>query len=451
MERAIVALPADSLGDDSTLVRAVQAGDNAAYAELYRRHYPSVKRTCVRRLGDLTEADEIAQAAFVRAFERIDRCEGDRRFGAWVQVIAHRLCIDAIRARARTSPDAEPLGEETTPGHESPEESLLRGERVDHLNRALAMLPARQREVVIARHVDERGPGEIAASLGLTVGAVDSLLLRGRRRLGMEYRLVVRGGRSATGASGATGAAPAARPAHNPALTGVARPGLGRSVHAAATAAQKVTEAMASMPRAPGGGRALAVVAVAAASALGAGGGSAPATSSPRADGRPPLAAPARQRPVRPSPTHALSPSRPATAGAATTIAAPVVTVDGVEPVVGTTMNGLAPAVSGVVGLLHGPPAPATPGQDGTGTAGATGGPAGTGGTGATGGTGGGSDPQGTQPGLGLLPPISTGPVVGTVIGTVDAATSTVGQVAGTVTSPLQSVVTIPPLDSIVP
>jgi RNA polymerase sigma-70 factor, ECF subfamily len=176
-----VVVSARDLDSDVSLVVAAQDGDGDAFSELFRRHYASVRRTCARRLGDLREADEIAQAAFVRAWERIDRCGGERRFGGWVQVIAHNLCIDAMRDRSRTTPTESPA--ETFVAHDAPEDALLRAEAASLVQLALADLPPRQRDVVVARHIEERRPGEIAAALGLSVGAVDSLLLRGRRRL----------------------------------------------------------------------------------------------------------------------------------------------------------------------------------------------------------------------------------------------------------------------------
>ena len=91
-----VAISVQEVADDAALVRAVQAGDLEAFSELFRRHHQAVRRACARRMGNIIEADEMAQAAFVRALERIDRCGGDRRFGPWVQVIAQRLCIDAL-------------------------------------------------------------------------------------------------------------------------------------------------------------------------------------------------------------------------------------------------------------------------------------------------------------------------------------------------------------------
>jgi len=165
------------------LVLAAQEGDSEAFSELFRRHYQQVRRVCARKLRDIREGDEIAQAAFVKAYERLDHCGGDRRFGAWVQVIANNLCIDHMRAQARTTPTEAPVGENEGTSHNPPEEAVLQSEQAALIQRALASLPDRQRDVVVARDVDGRRPPEIAAAFGLTLGAVDSLLLRARRRL----------------------------------------------------------------------------------------------------------------------------------------------------------------------------------------------------------------------------------------------------------------------------
>ena len=117
--------PPKNGGDDGVLVLAVQRGDGDAFAELFRRHYSAVRRACSRRLFDAHEADEVTQAAFVRAFERIDQCAGERRFGPWVQVIARSLCMDAFRAQARVEPREEPLAGRRDHRPNEPEESLL--------------------------------------------------------------------------------------------------------------------------------------------------------------------------------------------------------------------------------------------------------------------------------------------------------------------------------------
>jgi len=175
-------------GDDGDLVLAVQRGNVDAFAELYRRHYPAVRRACERRLSDAHEADEVSQAAFVRALERINQCAGKRRFGPWVHVIARSLCMDAFRAHARVEPREKPLVGRHDHRPNEPEESLLSSERAAQVQEALASLPDRQRRAVIARDWEGLRPGEIADRLGLSVGAVDSLLLRARRRLALSYR-----------------------------------------------------------------------------------------------------------------------------------------------------------------------------------------------------------------------------------------------------------------------
>jgi RNA polymerase sigma-70 factor (ECF subfamily) len=181
-------VPAQHPGDDAALVLAVQEGDLDAFDALFRRHYPTVRRACARRLVDPFEADEVAQAAFVRALERIDQCGGDRRFGPWVHVIARSLCMDAFRAHARVEPHEDPAGDRRARHLDEPEELLLSRERAAHVQEALAALPERQRWAVLARDWENLRPGEIADRLGVSVGAVDSLVLRARRRLALSYR-----------------------------------------------------------------------------------------------------------------------------------------------------------------------------------------------------------------------------------------------------------------------
>jgi RNA polymerase sigma-70 factor (ECF subfamily) len=183
-----LALLPEEVEADAQLVWAVQAGDVEAFTELYQRHHSGIRRACLRQLLDIGEAEEVVQATFVRAYERIDQCTGPRHFGAWVHVIATRLCVDALRLRQRTKPEHEPItANEGITGGSSPEELLIDREDALVMRAALAALPERQRDVVIARDVDGRRPAEIAATLGISVGAVDSVLLRARRRLALLY------------------------------------------------------------------------------------------------------------------------------------------------------------------------------------------------------------------------------------------------------------------------
>ena len=174
----------DEGDDEAALVTAVQGGDAEAFTELYRRHHPAVRRACRRLLRDAVEAEEVAQAVFVRALDRIEQCRGERRFGPWVQVIAQRMCVDVVRIRARLTPSEVPVGADgADAGADGPEDLVVERERAREVRDAIEALPPRQRDAVIARDLDNRQPGEIAAELGVSVAAVDSLLLRARRRV----------------------------------------------------------------------------------------------------------------------------------------------------------------------------------------------------------------------------------------------------------------------------
>jgi RNA polymerase sigma-70 factor (ECF subfamily) len=288
--------------DDAALVLAVQAGDVEAYAELFRRHHPAVRRACARRLRNAADADEIAQAAFVRALERIDRCGGERRFGAWVQVIAQRLCIDAIRAQARTTPHEQPVTGDVELGPNAPEDRVLDLDRMLALRAALSTLPPRQRDVVIARDVEERRPPEIAAALGLSIGAVDSLLLRARRRLAGAYR-------SAAGEQGISTATSSAAVAGGTIAAG--NRGLVDAVVAGVRAVRDAVlhlpSVVAGAPVVPPGARTAAAAAVVAALALGGTGGGGSTTTAPVAQ-VPPVTSVVPAVPVLPAPPSAPEP-----------------------------------------------------------------------------------------------------------------------------------------------
>jgi RNA polymerase sigma-70 factor (ECF subfamily) len=315
--------------DDAALVLAVQAGDVEAYAELFRRHHPAVRRACARRLRNVADADEIAQAAFVRALERIDRCGGERRFGAWVQVIAQRLCIDAIRAQARTMPHEQPVTGDVELGPNAPEDHVLDLDRASTLREALSTLPPRQRDVVIARDVEERRPPEIAAALGLSIGAVDSLLLRARRRLAGAYRAAAgeQGVSTATSSAAVAGGTIAAG---NRGFVEAVVAG----VRAVRDAVLHLPSVVAGAPVVPPGARTAAAAAVVAALALGGAGGDGSTTTAPPVAQVPPVTSVVPTVPDLPAPPSAPAPpAGPAQPDLGSLVpAAPPVTTPPVSP-----------------------------------------------------------------------------------------------------------------------
>jgi RNA polymerase sigma factor CnrH len=153
-------------------------------AELYARHARMVYGLCRLLLRDPVEAEDAAQQTFLAAYGALLRGGRPRDSGPWLAAIARNECRRRLHARA----DAPFLGVPELMGAESLEAQVERRLWVEELARELGELPGRQREVVVLRDVYGLRASEIAAALGLSRPAVESLLFRARRRLRVRLR-----------------------------------------------------------------------------------------------------------------------------------------------------------------------------------------------------------------------------------------------------------------------
>ncbi len=192
IERTITARAAAEIRtDDAAIIRAILAGDRDAYRVLVDRESAAVIRTCHRVLGDLGEAEDIAQEAFVIAYRSLASWRADGPFGAWLSRIAVRLAIRQSGRRknvAWASPAATEDGEDATSRLRAdwtadPEGLALQGERQQIVRRAVASLDEPYREVVALRFFAERSLDEIAVLTGRPLGTVKTHLHRGLLRL----------------------------------------------------------------------------------------------------------------------------------------------------------------------------------------------------------------------------------------------------------------------------
>lgn len=171
---------------DRELVERYQSGHASAFADLYERYFDRLCRFCERRLGDRHTAEDVAQEAFVRALAAMPRFAGERRFYPWMTVIAHRLCVDRSRDRARVepAPDVDPGTVDDV--HLTTE---MRGD-VEILDAALGRVRDRHREVLRLREWEGLTSAEIGDRLGLRPATVQVLLHRARRAVQREYAAV---------------------------------------------------------------------------------------------------------------------------------------------------------------------------------------------------------------------------------------------------------------------
>jgi RNA polymerase sigma-70 factor (ECF subfamily) len=169
--------------DETFLLARARQGDLPAFEEIVRRHQRRVYGVALRIVRSHAVADDVAQDAFVRAWQSLDRFELGRPFGPWVCRIAANLAINHVRSPvAREDPLPEGHGE-TRATLANPLDTVLDGEAHRLLHEALETLPPEQRAVFVLRAVEDLSYGEIAEALGLSPGTVMSRLFRAREKL----------------------------------------------------------------------------------------------------------------------------------------------------------------------------------------------------------------------------------------------------------------------------
>ena len=169
-------------GDDQLLLRTGQ-GETGAIRLLVARKLPRVLMLARRMLGDPTEAEDVAQETFVKAWKIAPRWRpGKARFDTWLHRVALNLCYDRLRRRRGHANLETQEWEDPGPAPDRNLHAADVGRRVDA---ALRALPARQREAVILCHYQELGNIDAAALMQISVEALESLLARGRRALRM--------------------------------------------------------------------------------------------------------------------------------------------------------------------------------------------------------------------------------------------------------------------------
>jgi RNA polymerase sigma-70 factor, ECF subfamily len=164
-------------------ILAVQCGDPDAFASLLSRYQNRLYRYLLRWVHEPATADDLFQQTWMRILEHIHSYDPGRSFDAWLFAVARNIAIDYLRRRRPDSldeprADSRPLSADLPSDNPGALELVLRAERDERVQRALASQPPLFREILSLRFEEDMKLEEIAQVLGVPIGSVKSRLSR---------------------------------------------------------------------------------------------------------------------------------------------------------------------------------------------------------------------------------------------------------------------------------
>ncbi|MBE2210175.1 MAG: RNA polymerase sigma factor RpoE [Xanthomonadaceae bacterium] len=181
---------------DHELVRRVQDGETAAFDLLVRRYQHRIVALVARYVGDWSEAQDVAQDAFIRAYRAIGGFRGDAQFYTWLHRIAVNTAKNHLVAMKRRPPtaDIDAIDAEQYAGAlqmrdtDTPERELLRHEVEQAVMQTVNALPKELRLAITLREVEGLSYEQIAEQLRCPIGTVRSRIFRAREAIDRELR-----------------------------------------------------------------------------------------------------------------------------------------------------------------------------------------------------------------------------------------------------------------------
>lgn len=184
--------------DEEILVRSGLKGDPEALNTLFTRYTRPLYQTALRLLGNPEDAEDALQDGLLSAARNFKRFEGRSKFSTWLTRIVINAALMRLRSqRARPAISLEQedpeqrdltLGSRIPDGRLDPEESYVRRERSEILERSLKTLPPALQSAVWLRDIEGLSTAEAARALGLSEGTLKSQLHRARSRLSWTVR-----------------------------------------------------------------------------------------------------------------------------------------------------------------------------------------------------------------------------------------------------------------------
>lgn len=171
---------------DTELIRNCQRGEMSGFRALVDRYKDRVYTTAFRIVGNMHDAEDIAQEAFITVYKSIGSFDLGKNFGPWVLKITTNQSIDHLRRKQPQNVDLDSLEatvENAVSSSTNPLEAIETSELYQLVEKLIIQLPPKYRVVITLYYTEHLTYSEIADALDIPIGTVKTYLHRGREIL----------------------------------------------------------------------------------------------------------------------------------------------------------------------------------------------------------------------------------------------------------------------------
>ena len=181
--QTMVATSKDSVADEAACIRRAQRSDAKAFESLYRMHVDKVYGLCLRMTGNVSEAEDCTQEAFIQAWKQLAKFRGDSAFSTWLHRVAVNTVLGRMRKSKREQDRIQAVSDTSAPTFVADDNGELRD-----LSEAVNRLPSGARHVFVLQAVYGYSHDETGSMLGIAPGTSKAQLHRARRLLSEQLQ-----------------------------------------------------------------------------------------------------------------------------------------------------------------------------------------------------------------------------------------------------------------------
>jgi len=173
------------------MVKRAQAGDESAFACIFKRYKGFVENVLFQYLKDMDEAKDVTNIVFLKVYEKLSTFTAYDSFGGWLRIIANNTAIDYLRAVSKSS---NTLGSSDDRLSEDENKCTTGDELVNHLTYKQILelfdsLPELKREICYMFYQDGMRVEDISNALNVPTGTIKSVLSRTRRKIKKQLKI----------------------------------------------------------------------------------------------------------------------------------------------------------------------------------------------------------------------------------------------------------------------